>query len=972
MKVNGKIIPIAHTVCASAAFIVALVTGCYLHYYKIIANAHYQYPDEWFPSVSATIGDRYPERSIFQILIALTALPRFLLLLGQYYLYRSNWALLVGVLRTVSCGGWVYITSTDDHDVHDFFMISYIVLTLPYDFLVARKSKNGKYKYASMGLFFGTLVPLIYWYIQHQIKIRPGAYSRYAYFEWSLIFLDIVFDGLFYQDFKDLEIILNIMKGNESTKIWLFQQVTHGPKAALKDSPNSTRDLCITENMSSVHKNKNIIQVAEKPMILQSSHDDSSNTLDETANTSSLLYLLCNLYNSFIFWTMMTSLSCSIWHFPLWNMGASGYELAVLAYLSSIFLYIPLAPQTIRQFGYLLGGLITIGAVVVDYPEDRLMTVAIGTGFIMMTFAENVRYMASSTVNLTFAVVWLLGLVCSVVIKMAFYSNNPLWAILYQEIDGQHDRAFLLMIICGMLSPYVNKIHFVSSKKSKKQITTLNKVLVSIGFGSVIFNIHQLMTDSSTLIFWSWEGYKSENQGPLTWPWSFLVCASMLLGAVTSPYFYNSPNIPSLLLSLSTALLANKRVQGWHKFIYGGLPYVLSIMWIVPTYVSALSNGDAIWMFFISSSVHLILILIHLCCVAYAFLPYGWLFRESVELLLVASAALTIFGVLIAKNMGSGPPRLSKKFYHYLLIISLAISLWIGRAVYIVMPEEVPEPLYPETRLITAGIWTVHFGLDNNMWASENRMRDLIQDMELDVVGLLETDTQHILMGNRDITKKLSHDLNMYVDYGPGPNKNTWGCCLLSKFPILNSTHHLLPSPSGELAPAIHATLQTYDDILVDVFVFHSGQEEDEVDRWLQSHYMAELMGSTDRPAILLSYLVTKPGKGNYNTYVSSKSGMHDIDPDDHERWCEYILYKNLKRTGYARVSRGSVTDTELQVGKFQVPDNDDLADYAESLYTLDEVEEPEDPNLLFPDRFYGYGDRGHYYHVLDKPKYYE
>jgi len=47
---------------------------------------------------------------------------------------------------------------------------------------------------------------------------------------------------------------------------------------------------------------------------------------------------------------------------------------------------------------------------------------------------------------------------------------------------------------------------------------------------------------------------------------------------------------------------------------------------------------------------------------------------------------------------------------------------------------------------------------------------------------------------------------------------------------------------------------------------------------------------------------------------------VHDIDKNDMDRWCEYILYRGLHRTAYARISRGSVTDTELQVGQFAIP----------------------------------------------------
>ena len=194
---------------------------------------------------------------------------------------------------------------------------------------------------------------------------------------------------------------------------------------------------------------------------------------------------------------------------------------------------------------------------------------------------------------------------------------------------------------------------------------------------------------------------------------------------------------------------------------------------------------------------------------------------------------------------------------------------------------------------------------------------------------------------------------------------------LLSKFPIIKSEHHLLPSPVGELAPAIHATIEAYGE-LVDVFVFHSGQEEDEEDRRLQSEEMARLMGSTDRPSILLSYLVTDPHEGNYNTYVSEKSQMYDIDPTDEDRWCEYILYKKLKRTGYARVSRATITDTELQVAKFQVlHDVDQISD--DDLYEYRTISSDEVPeSFKFPDKFLGEGERGHHYHVFDEPRYFD
>lgn len=110
--------------------------------------------------------------------------PRFLLVGLWYFMTaRANSSLPkfiagVGVFRTFTCGGWTYVTSTDDHDWHDIFMISYLVATLPWTLgCLALSPPNPRAVYwrkVFAGSFFGTLVPLIYYFIQHKVHRVPG------------------------------------------------------------------------------------------------------------------------------------------------------------------------------------------------------------------------------------------------------------------------------------------------------------------------------------------------------------------------------------------------------------------------------------------------------------------------------------------------------------------------------------------------------------------------------------------------------------------------------------------------------------------------------------------------------------------------------------------------------------------------------------------------------------------------------
>jgi len=229
---SGKWVSWVHTTFAYTAFLSALIVGVSLHYHKIVENEYYGYPQEWFPSVSATIGDRYPERSFFMIFIAITSGPRFALVALWYLLTaRPNSKLpkfvaFMGIFRSFTCGGWTYVTSTDDHQWHDIFMISYLVATLPWTLGCLALSPNNvkavKYRKYLAGAFFGTLVPLVYFFIQHKVHHVAGAYTTYAFFEWALILFDVAFDAVTALDFETFELVVKDVKGSSKGYVlWL-------------------------------------------------------------------------------------------------------------------------------------------------------------------------------------------------------------------------------------------------------------------------------------------------------------------------------------------------------------------------------------------------------------------------------------------------------------------------------------------------------------------------------------------------------------------------------------------------------------------------------------------------------------------------------------------------------------------------------------------------------------------------------
>jgi hypothetical protein len=660
-------------------------------------------------------------------------------------------------------------------------------------------------------------------------------------------------------------------------------------------------------------------------------------------------------------------------------MGISGYEALVMSTVAPALLAIrPLRFLIVKnqRITHLLS-LAGLLAYLVENPVLRLFTVGFGVWMSCLGWAATLYSDSVQPARLEARILaWVIGLLMSSVAKFAWYTNNPIWPIMHAANGGWNGTGLVLGILAALRFTRRAPLQGGNPVEDKSG----SALLSAFGIGGLFFALHSLLSDTSTMILWVWDGYPI--RGPVSNVHAWYTIAAMTAGVVAG---VSRPALVTTWTAYGVACVGAALLTLYHHWFgyFGALALAAYLMAISIPLISSAAKKNSAVTFGLGFFIYNFMVLFHVWVVAYAFVPGGPLVREHTDWIMITMMLLIGAGVfdLISQQAKSGrkkadrrrPANTNHRKYHFGTLGVLNVLFLCAN--FLRFPTNDYKPYHGKDRLLTAGIWTIHFSLDNDMWSSEYRMRDLIKELELDVVGLLESDLQRIIMGNRDTTQFLAEDLGMYVDYGPGPNKHTWGAALLSKFPILNSTHHLLPSPVGELAPAIHATLDVYGTA-VDVFVFHSGQEEDPEDRRLQSEYLAKLMGSSPRPSILLSYLVTKPLEGNYNTYVSATSGMHDVDETDDDRWCEYILFKGLRRTGYARVSRSTITDTELQVAKFVVPasEEDGVSVWnAPKLLRDRRVPEEEVPEgMRFPALFRGEGVRGHRYHVFDEPRYYQ
>ncbi|WFD30386.1 Protein cwh43 [Malassezia sp. CBS 17886] len=927
LSLNGSAVALAHAVLGGLSFVTALVVCLQLHYYRVVKNGVAGYPDEWWPSVSAAIGDWFPERNLFQVLVAISSGPRFLLiaLCALVPALQEQWAaaatlLVGGGIRTLSCGVWVYVTSTDHSMMHDVAMGLYLAFTPVWTAVCmaalapapqwnadAAHRRAQRLRTFAATCFYGCTPFMVRWYLQHKRDRIPGAYTRYSILEWALVAFDLLFDAASIWDLRVFDVHV-VCRGGAA----------HSLRAAGSSAP--VQDAA-----------ERVDAAADKP------HPPPPPTPARV-----VVWVVSRAYLAFGAWSALTSLVPTIFYFSVSNMGVEGHELLLPAPVVSMLLvaYTPL--RCVFAAGKLAVGRVAgwkravlwaltflgTASFGVRAALPRLLAAAVSVGAMALATGLEWAHAWESGLLAEGVALWLVGLLGMLLAKYGNHANNPLWPFLDGTNGGAHVPALVLgaASCLPLLVPGWDLVPPVRRARAPHAILRSARrfAVASAAVGAWMCAAQTLLGDAGTVVAFGWSGFPVSGVFVIA-----AVALGTLLGmehprAATSTWFM-------LLSALGTTALVV--CDNWRSFA-GGLVVAAALpMMAIPLWQAALAH-DPLRALCVSWATATVLLFLGVLTVAYAFLPGAHVMREHTLSLLLAQHALMCAGLWNARagHVADALRALEPASRHRGVArdtVYALLALLVLAACVVPYARHPPRggtitPYHSADRVLTAGVWTVHFGFDQGMQDSTRRISSIVRTLELDILGLLETDLQRPAFGNRDLTQWLAEDLGMYADMGPSPKKHTWGAALLSKFPIINSTHHLLPSPRGELAPALHAVLDIFG-VPTHVVVSHNGQEEDPYDRELQTAETARILREAyPHPAIFLGYVVTEPHAKRPNPYeiLFHDGRICDVDPADLDRWCQYLGFRGLHRVGYARVSRYNVTDTELQTFKLRVPED--------------------------------------------------
>lgn len=245
-----------------------------------------------------------------------------------------------------------------------------------------------------------------------------------------------------------------------------------------------------------------------------------------------------------------------------------------------------------------------------------------------------------------------LGLIISSVAKLANHSNNPgialfavpfarhlldgsVWPFVNEETGG-YNKTGILFALLAVTELYLRPVPKALTSVQKGAEASNSWVPSGLALGSLVFALHNVCADSTTLIAWSWTGYPV--QGPVPHLHGYLTivaqCFGLAIPMLLPSAFVNVLCHPLWFAYGATSAYVLYHNRDWVGYL-GGFNLVIFLMSALPMVLSVVaesSKGRLARTYTLAFFVTCLLYFASVWTVAYAFVPGGVYLRERTDL----------------------------------------------------------------------------------------------------------------------------------------------------------------------------------------------------------------------------------------------------------------------------------------------------------------------------------------------------